>query len=129
VAIDRIEEIESVLTAAEQAANDEPAATEEQLAKRLVKGQLMLVEHDYERAAIVFLDLLENHAGSQAASQALHFLGEALVLLDMDRWAIECFTGNLRDNSTDGQRFHQRSMAFMFDLAVPRREEGFARRP
>jgi tetratricopeptide (TPR) repeat protein len=129
VAIDRIEEIESVLTAAEQAANEEPEVTEEQLAKRLVKGQLMIVEHDFERAAIVFLDLLENHPSSQAASQALHFLGEALVSLDMDRWAIECFTGNLRDNSNDGQRFHQRSMAFMFDLAVPRREEGFARRP
>ena len=129
VAIDRIEEIESVLAAAEQAANDEPEATEEQLAKRLVKGQLMLVEHDYERGAIVFLDLLENHAGSQAASQAMHFLGEALVLLEMDRWAIECFEKNLRDNSNDGARFHQRSMAFMFDLAVPRREEGFARRP
>lgn len=129
VAIDRIEEIESVLAAAEQAANDEPEATEEQLAKRLVKGQLMLAEHDYERAAIVFLDLLENHPRSQAASQAMHFLGEALISLEMDRWAIECFTANLRDNSNDGQRFHQRSMAFMFDLAVPRREQGFARRP
>jgi tetratricopeptide (TPR) repeat protein len=129
VALDRIEEIESVIAAAEQAANDEPEATEEQLAKRLVKGQLMLVEHDAERAAIVFLDLLENHPTSQAAAQALYFLGEALVLLEMDRWAIECFTGNLRDNSNDGQRFHQRSMARMFDLAVPRREEGFARRP
>src|SRR5690606_6678883 len=107
----------------------EPEATEEELAKRLVKGQLMLVDRDVERAAIVFLDLLENHSNSQAASQALYFLGEALVLLEMDRWAIECFSGNLRDNSTDGQRFHQRSMARMFDLSVPRREEGFARRP
>lgn len=129
VAIDRIEEIESVIAAAEQAANDEPEETEEELAKRVVTGQLMLVDNDVERAAIVFLDLLENHAGSQAASQALYFLGEALALLEMDRWAIECFTGNLRDNSNDGQRFHQRSMARMFDLSVPRREEGFARRP
>ncbi len=128
-AIDRIEEIESVITAAEQAANDEPEETEEELAKRVVTGQLMLVERDVERAAIVFLNLLENHPGSQAASQALYFLGEALVLLEMDRWAIECFTGNLHDNSNDGQRYHQRSMARMFDLAVPRREEGFARRP
>jgi tetratricopeptide (TPR) repeat protein len=95
----------------------------------MVKGQLMLVDHDIERAAIVFLDLLENHSGSQAASQAMHFLGEALMQLGMDRWAIECFSINLRDNSTDGKRFHQRSMAFMFDLSVPRREDGFARRP
>ena len=128
-AVDRIEEIESVLEAAEQAANDEPEATEEQLAKRVVTGQLMLVERDVERAAIVFLDLLENHRGSQAASQAMYFLGEALVLLEMDRWAIECFTANLADASNDGRRYHQRSMARMFDLSVPRREDGFARRP
>ncbi|MFO7565598.1 MAG: hypothetical protein R6X02_23345 [Enhygromyxa sp.] len=128
-AIDRVKEIESVIAAAEQAANYESEATEEELAKRLVRGQLMLVERDDERAAIVFLDLLENHPGSQAASQAMHFLGEALIQLGMERWAIECFTTNLRDNSTDGRRFHQRSMAFMFDLSVPRREDGFARRP
>ena len=128
-AVERIEAIESVLAAAEQAANEAPKPTEEQLAKRVVTGQLMLVEHDVERAAIVFLDLLENHPGSHAASQALYFLGEALALLEMDRWAIECFTGNLVDNSNDGKRYHQRSMARMFDLAVPRREPGFARRP
>ena len=89
----------------------------------------MLVERDVENAAIVFLDVLENHPGSLAASQALYFLGEALALLQMDRWAIECFSGNLVDNSEDGRRYHQRSMARMFDLAVPRRDEGFARRP
>lgn len=128
-AVERIEEIESVIVAAEEAANTEKGATEEELAKRVVNGQLMLVDNDVERAAIVFLDILENHRGSLAASQALYFLGESLALLEMDRWAIECFTGNLRDNTDDGRRFHQRSMAGLFDLAVPRREDGFARRP
>jgi hypothetical protein len=128
-AVERIEEIESVIVAAEKAANAEREATEEELAKRVVNGQLMLVDNDVERAAIVFLDILENHPGSLAASQALYFLGEALTLLEMDRWATECFSGNLRDNSDDGRRFHQRSMAGLFDLAVPRQEEGFARRP
>ncbi|PRP96343.1 tetratricopeptide repeat protein [Enhygromyxa salina] len=129
VAIERIEDIESVLVSAENAANLEHEETEEELAKRVVTGQLMLVDRDVERAAIVFLDVLENHPGSLAASQALYFLGEALALLQMDRWAIECFSGNLIDNSEDGRRYHQRSMARMFDLAVPRRDEGFARRP
>lgn len=128
-AVDRIDEIESVIVAAEEAANAEKGATEEELAKRVVNGQLMLVDDDVERAAIVFLDILENHRGSLAASQALYYLGEALTLLEMDRWAIECFTGNLRDNSDDGRRFHQRSMAGLFDLAVPRQKDGFARRP
>jgi tetratricopeptide (TPR) repeat protein len=128
-AIERIEAIESVLVAAEAAANLEHEETEEELAKRVVTGQLMLVDRDVENAAIVFLDVLENHPGSLAASQALYFLGEALALLEMDRWAIECFSGNLIDNSEDGRRYHQRSMARMFDLAVPRRDEGFARRP
>jgi tetratricopeptide (TPR) repeat protein len=128
-AVEHIEEIESVIVAAEEAANVEKEATEEELAKRVVNGQLMLVDDDFERAAIVFLDILENHSGSLAASQAMYFLGEALVLLEMDRWAIECFSANLRDNTEDGRRFHQRSMAGLFDLAVPRREEGFARRP
>lgn len=128
-ALERIEAIESVLVSAEDAANLEHEETEEELAKRVVTGQLMLVDRDIERAAIVFLDILENHPGSLAASQALYFLGEALALLRMDRWAIECFSGNLIDNSEDGRRYHQRSMARMFDLAVPRRDEGFARRP
>jgi tetratricopeptide (TPR) repeat protein len=128
-AVDRLSDIESVIVSAEQAGNEDKPETEEELAKRVVTGQLMLAEHDTESAAIVFLDVLENHPDSEAASQATYFLGEALVLLGMDRWAIECFLANLIDNSNDGQRFHQRSMARMFDLAVPRREDGFARRP
>lgn len=128
-AVARVKDIESVIVAAETAANEDPKETEEELAKRVVSGQLMLVDRDVEGAAIVFLDVLENHPNSQAASQALYFLGEALVLFEMDRWAIECFQGNLRDNSEDGRRYHQRSMARLFDLAVPRREAGFARRP
>lgn len=128
-AVQRIADIESVIVAAETAANEDPEQTEEELAKRVVAGQLMLVDRDVEGAAIVFLDVLENHPDSLAASQALYFLGEALVLLSMDRWAIECFQGNLVDQSEDGRRYHQRSMARMFDLHVPRREDGFARRP
>ncbi|MCA9696447.1 MAG: hypothetical protein KC431_02895, partial [Myxococcales bacterium] len=128
-AIERLSDIESVLVAAEKAANDDPEETEEELAKRVVTGQLMLVEGDYEGSAIVFLDVLENHPGSLAASQAKYFLGEALALLGMDRWASECFLENLVDQSNDGLRFHQRSMARLFDLSVPRQDEGFARRP
>ncbi|NVB39086.1 tetratricopeptide repeat protein [Pseudenhygromyxa sp. WMMC2535] len=128
-AVERLADIESVLVSAEKAANADPEASEEELAKRVVTGQLMLAERDLEGAAIVFLDVLENYPNSQAASQALYFLGEALALLEMDRWAIECFQGNLLDSSNDGRRFHQRSMARLFDLAVPRREPGFARRP
>ncbi len=128
-AVDRIKDIESVIRTAEKAANEDESETEEELAKRVVTGQLKLVDRDVEGAAIVFLDVLENHRDSLAASQALYFLGESLVLLGMDRWAIECFQGNLLDSSNDGVRFHQRSMARMFDLAVPRREAGFARRP
>jgi tetratricopeptide (TPR) repeat protein len=128
-AVARLKDIESVIVSAEQAGNADRPETEEELAKRVVTGQLMLVERDVENAAIVFLDVLENYPDSEAASQAQYFLGEALVLLGMDRWAIECFLANLVDNSNDGQRYHQRSMARMFDLAVPRREEGFARRP
>ncbi|MFV8750778.1 hypothetical protein ACNOYE_09525 [Nannocystaceae bacterium ST9] len=128
-AVDRLADIESVIVSAEQAGNDDKPETEEELAKRVVTGQLMLAERDTENAAIVFLDVLENHPDSEAASQAQYFLGEALVLLGMDRWAIECFELNLVDVSNDGKRYHQRSMARMFDLAVPRREDGFARRP
>ena len=128
-AVDRINDIESVLVAAEEAANFEPEPTEEELAKRVFNGQLMLHEDNVENAAIVFLDVLENHPGSMAASQAMYFLGEALVRLEMDRWAAECFTNNLIDNSEDGRRYHQRSMAGLLDLSVPRRQGGFARRP
>jgi tetratricopeptide (TPR) repeat protein len=128
-AVARLSDIESIIVSAEQAAGKDTSETEEELAKRVVTGQLMLAERDVENAAIVFLDVLENHPDSEAASQAQYFLGEALVLLGMDRWAIECFELNLVDVSSDGKRYHQRSMARMFDLAVPRREDGFARRP
>lgn len=127
--VERVREAETVVIAAERAASKEQAPTEAQLAKQLVAGQLQLSEHDYERAAITFLDLLENYPQSQAAQQATHFLGAALVHMDMERWAAELFSKNLADTRPDARRFHQQSVAKLFDLAVPRRDQGFARKP
>jgi tetratricopeptide (TPR) repeat protein len=125
----RVEEIAQAIAVAEHAAAQGAEKTAEELAARLVEGQLMLVERDTERAAVVFLDLLENHPGTPAAAQAIYFLGEALALLEMRAWAKESFQHNLADASPDGRRYHQRSLAGLLDLGAPRREEGFARRP
>ncbi len=59
----------------------------------------------------------------------MFFLGDALVQIDMPRWAAELFSKNLGDTRPDARRFHQRSVARLFDLAVPRRDSGFARQP
>ncbi len=128
-AVERMRGVEAMIVDAERAAAMEHRPTEEELARRLVQGQLMLAEHDVERAAIIFLDLLENHPDSQAAAQALYFLGEALTLLGMEKWASDCFIGVLGNRSSDAQLFHQRSVARLLDLLAPRREVGFARRP
>lgn len=125
----RLDEAEDALKKAAAAAKKGVSVSEEELAKRLVQGQLQLAEGDYEGAAITFLDLLENHPKSQAAPQAVYFLGEALVPLQMERWAFELFTQNLADSRSEAKRFHQLSVARLLDLSIPRREDGFARRP
>jgi tetratricopeptide (TPR) repeat protein len=125
----RLADVQDAVTQAETIAASDPAPTPEELAKRLVSGQLMLVERDTERAAIIFLDLLENHPGTPAAAQARYFLGEALALLDMRRWAKESFQTNLADGTPDGKRYHQRSLAGLMGLATPSRDPGFARQP
>ena len=127
--VTRLRETQQGIVAAERAAVPEPDASEAELARRLVAGQLRLADDDFEGAAVVFLDLVENHAGSQAAPQAVYYLGEALMKLDMPRWAAEVFTRNLGDSNPAAQRFHQRSVARLFDLRHPPREEGFAEHP
>ncbi|MBX7081419.1 MAG: hypothetical protein K1X88_19615 [Nannocystaceae bacterium] len=125
----QLREAEQNVVAAERAAAKDPKPKEVELARRLVAGQLLLAEGDAEGAAIKFLDLVENHPGSQAGAQAVYFLGDALVHMDMPRWAAELFSQNLGDARPDAKRFHQRSVARLFDLAIPRRESGFARKP
>ncbi len=127
--VQRMRESEGSVVKAERAAAKESVPTEGQLAKRLVKGQLQMAEGDYEGAAIKFLDLVENYTDTQAGTQAIYFLGDALTHLGMEPWAAELFSKNLSDRRADAKRFHQLSVARLFDLAVPRREPGFARRP
>jgi len=128
-AVERIVEVERVVVEAERAAANTGLEGDTDLAKRLVAGQLKLEESDFEGAAIVFLDLLQNHPQSPAATQAVYHLGEALLHLGMERWAGELFSRNLRDASAEARRFHQRSVARLLELAAPRRTTGFARQP
>jgi tetratricopeptide (TPR) repeat protein len=121
--------VEEVAAAAEQAARRDDARSDAELARRLVAGQVMLAQRDSERAAVVFLDLLENAPGSPAAAQARFYLGEALLLLGMRRWAAECFSGTLGDASADARRLHQKAVARLLALASPGRAPGFARKP
>lgn len=122
-------DVERMITEAEEGARRDEPVTVKALAKRLVEGQLLLAERDTEQAAIVFLDIIENHPGTPAASQAIFFLGKALVYLEMDGWAVECFGRNLVDNAPDGRRYHQESVAELLRLRTPARQPGFARTP
>lgn len=126
---EEIQEAETLVAAAEEAARSNPGASEVQLAKRLVEGELRLAEGDYEGAAIVFLDLIENHRASQAGPQAVYYLGDALKRMGLVRWASEQFSYNLADRRTEARRYHQRSVARLFELSAPPREAGFAREP
>ena len=126
----------AALAAAEEAATNAEAVarvtgerSDADLAKRLVDGQVLLTQRDSERAAVVFLDLLENAPGSPAAAQARFYLGEALLLLGMRRWAAECFSGTLADAGAAARRLHQRAVARLLGLASPARPAGFARKP
>lgn len=127
--VQRLRESEASVVKAERAAAKDAVPTDTQLAKRLVAGQLQMAEGDYEGAAIKFLDLVENYGDTPAGTQSVFFLGDALTKMDMERWAAELFSKNLGDRRPDAKRFHQLSVARLFDLAIPRREEGFARRP
>ena len=126
---DRLADVEAAVVGAEQAAAAARARSDEETAKRLVAGQVLLEEGDPERAAVLFLDLVENAAEAPAGVQARHFLGVALVQLDMRAWAAECLLANLADDRPDARRYHQTSLAHLLDLAAPRQPAGFARRP
>ncbi len=120
---------EDVVLAAEQAAGRSVARSDSELARRLVTGQVMLTQRDSERAAVAFLDLLENAPGTPAAAQARFYLGEALLLLGMRRWAAECFSATLADAGADARRLHQKAVARLLGLASPSRPGGHARKP
>ncbi len=115
--------------AMERAVGERARTTDKELARRLVRGQLMLAESDFDRAAIQFLDLVENHGQRAAGRQALYYLGESLTHLDMQNWAAECFTATLGSASRDARQLQQKALARLLDLAMPRRPEGFARQP
>lgn len=119
---------ESAADAVKAAASDTKRSDSE-LAKRLVAGQVMLRQGDSERAAVVFLDLLESAPDSPAAPEARFSLGEALVVLGMRRWAAECFSRTLADPGSGARRLHQRAVAKLLGLASPAQAPGHARRP
>lgn len=120
---------EDTAAAATKVATADTRRSASELARRLVAGQVMLQQKDSERAAVVFLDLLENAADSPAAVQARYYLGEALVQLGMRRWAAECFSRTLADPGASARRLHQRAVAKLLGLASPARAPGHARRP
>ncbi|MBL4685323.1 MAG: tetratricopeptide repeat protein [Nannocystaceae bacterium] len=127
--LDRIREAETSVVGAERAAAKEPRPSEADLARRLVAGQLRLADGDFEGSAILFLDIIENHPSSRGAPAAQFHLGEALAKLGMGRWAAEMFSKILGDTRPGAARYRQKAVARLFDLAVPRREHGFAERP
>lgn len=126
---DKLAEIDKEIRLAESVAKKGNKKSENQLAERLVEGKLRLAKSDFEGAAIMFLDLLENDSGTWAASQALYFLGESLLGMEMFDWAGECFVGNLSNTTPNAKLHHQRSIARLLDLSVPPRDHGFSRRP
>lgn len=123
-----LRDAEDAIAAAEKAAADKPPRTDAELAERLVEGQYFLKAGDGESAAIAFLDLIETAPESGAASQARFYLGEALLLLDMRRWASECFSRTLADPGAEARRLHQRAVARLLELAAPARPRGHARK-
>jgi TolA-binding protein len=125
----KLREAEESLEKAALAVEREPKTTDEELAKRLVRGQLQLAEGDYEGAAIAFLEIVENHRASPAAPEATLYLGESIVHLGMEKWAFELFIEVLGDARSDSRRLKPLAVARLLDLAVPRRELGFARKP
>lgn len=112
-------ELESRLDELERAATGDDAASADELAEKLVRGQLLLAEGDFERAALAFFELRENHGGSDAAAQASYYLGVALARLGLVKWSVESFSANLRDESPQGRALHQRSLARLLELASP----------
>ncbi len=125
----RLQSVAATVQTANAIASKQQAQSAEFLAERLTLGQLLLQEHAGERAAILFLDILENYPDTVAAVQSRFYLGEALIQLDMPDWAVECFAEMLRNPKSAAKRLQQKSIAHLLDLSYPRRESGFARNP
>lgn len=127
--VERVSDAAASVSEAEKTAAKDIVPSDRELAERLVAGQLQLEDGDYERAAITFLDLIENHPDTSAGIQAVYYLGVALIDLDMPRWAVELFSRNLGDGRPEAERLRQKAVARLLDLCVPDREPGFAQRP
>ncbi len=125
----RLDELERRVASAQRTASKDPAISQEELARLLVRGQLMLADANAEQAAFTFLYLAEEHGDSAAGAQAMHWLGRALAELGMEGWAFECFVKNLADARPDAQRLHVSSVAQMLRVVTPAQARGFARRP
>lgn len=127
--IDRVQSAEASVIAVERAVVDEPRPTEAWLAERVVAAQLALEQGTFEQAAMISLDLVEHHADTPAGIEATYLLGRAATHLEMERWAVELFSSLLSREEPQARRLHQLAVAELFELAIPPREPGFARRP
>ncbi|TPV93676.1 MAG: hypothetical protein B7733_19195 [Myxococcales bacterium FL481] len=124
-----VRDVETVVVGMERAAAADRTVGDDELARRLVEGQLTLAEADYERAAIQLLELVEHYPERPAGQQALYYLGEALTHLRMHKWAAECLSRLLSSTSQEAISLRHRALARLLDLAAPRRPAGFAREP
>ncbi|MBI2895719.1 MAG: tetratricopeptide repeat protein [Deltaproteobacteria bacterium] len=100
---------------------------------RLTEGELFLRLHDYVRASIIFLDIVDNYQNSRSYADALFLLGESLFLAG-DNFGAKSRFAEVLDHSNDPafRQYVQRALGRLIEIAIRTRafegvEEYFAR--
>ncbi|MCP4606866.1 MAG: tetratricopeptide repeat protein [Proteobacteria bacterium] len=89
------------------------------VAERLIDGENFYRIKDYQRAAIIFMDIIENYRGNSAYADALFLYADSLFLARDYLGAREWFRKVLDTPDVPGiARFHQKAVERLIEIAI-----------
>ncbi|MCP4677056.1 MAG: tetratricopeptide repeat protein [Deltaproteobacteria bacterium] len=88
------------------------------VAERLIDGENFYRIKDYQRAAIIFMDIIENYSGSAAYTDALFMYADSLFLSRDYLGARVWFRKILDTQSTGIKRFRQKAFERLIEIAI-----------
>ncbi len=88
------------------------------VAERLIDGENFYRIKDYQRAAIIFMDIIENYSSSAAYSDALFMYADSLFL-SRDYLGARVWFRKILDTQSPGiKRFRQKSFERLIEIAI-----------
>ncbi len=88
------------------------------VAERLIDGENFYRTKDYQRAAIIFMDIIENHRSNAAYPDALFLYADSLFLARDYLGARDWFRKVLETRATGIKRFRQKAIERLIEIAI-----------